>query len=704
MTNSLRLFCFLILLSLILTVSGWGVELPEISPISRETVKTVIHNLIKTHGETHCFRIERGINRTASFWRLRDGSEEDFKTFCKTHFIADKTLLDETLKRLERNFEAIKGNFYRISHTFLGPLELPSLKKLPVDRLFLAYWPDAHMQEDLFRAKVAFAVILNFPHYSLEEKEKLGGKWSRLQWAMANAGDLFTSRVPAEINGKLADFGAEIDEYFSSYHLYPGNLLGRDNKTLFEIKEKKIFHWGPRDMIQAAYHRPGAEEKQDLIYRAMLRVIDQTVPAKVISNPDVLWSPYTNKVYKKEKGKKSDSKIGNLVPVVSSSEGFEGGKRYEFILRNFRAQALLDPYYPGMSSEIDRQFRLQRRMPEEVVERVLKQLLTSPQAVRLGKWLEKKIERKLKPYDLFYDGFLAGAQRDMAPIDKLLAKKYPDVHAFQADMPGILRRIGFPAEMADAVTGKILVQQTDAVPHGGWREMKDDVSYVRIPVPSGGMDYKTYHMALHEYGHDMQLALSLDGMDYYFLKDLPADAFSESFAMILEVQANWLLGIKEDRQTEDMKVLRAFWRAYTNSGPALLEMKMWHWMYDHPEASVSQFQAASLRMAKEIWNTYYAPVFHEKDVPLLLVYTHLVRGVLYFAEYPMGEAIAFQIKEYFKKKRGDKSGDKSIGREIIRMCRIGALTPDLWMQKAVSSDISVLPLQNAIREVLKRNQ
>jgi len=661
---------------------------PTVSAISPGTVRMVIGLLIQTHGEAHRFRIEKGVSRAAAFWRKSDGSEEQFNAFCKNQFIADAGLLEETLKRLETNFEAIEGNFYRILHTFTGPLELPSLKKLPVDRLFSAYFPDAHMQEDLFRTKVAFAVLLNFPHYSLEEKQGLGARWSRLQWAMANAGDLFTSRVPPQVNQQIADFAAEIDEYVGTYNLYPGNLLDRSNKPLFTTKEKKIFHWGPRDMLQTAYHTPGAEKKQDLIYHAMLHVIHQTIPAIVIDNPDVLWNPYTNQVFKKEKGKPR----GKLVPVASPPEG---GKRCEFILRNQQTEALLDPYYPGMPTEMDRRFRLDRRMTEKDVERVLVQLLTAPQAIKTGRWLEKKLKRKLRPYDFFYDGFSAGAQRSMAPIDRRLAEQYPDVEAFAADMPNILQQIGFPQNVAEAVTGTIVVQQTDGIPHGGWREMRGDKSYVRIGVPPGGMDYKLFQLGLHEYGHDMQLAISLDMMDYYFLKDVPAGSFSESFAMMLEAGANDLLGIEKDEQARDMAVLRAFWRAYTNSGPSLVEMRMWHWMYDHPGAATSQFQDAAIRIAKEVWNQYFAPVFHEKDVPVLLVFNHLVRGVLYFPEYPMGEVIAFQINYYVK--------GKNRGEEMIRMCRIGAITPNHWMQQAVGAPISAEPLQKAADEVLNRH-
>jgi hypothetical protein len=656
-----------------------------VSAIPPGTVQQVIDSLVRIHGETHRFRIRKGVSRAASFWRNSDGSEEQFKDFCKDQFIADAGLLAETLKRLEINFEAIQGNFFRISRTFTGPLELPALKKLPMDRLFSEFSPDAHLQEDLFRTKIAFAVILNFPFYNLEEKERLGSGWSRLQWAMANAGDLFTSRVPPQVNQQIARFAAEIDEYVGTYHIYPATLLDLDNTPLFTVKEKKIFHWGLRDMLQAAYHTSGAEQKQDLIYKVMGRVIDQTIPAVVIDNPDVLWNPYSNQVFKKGSGK------GKLVPVPSPPEG---GKRCEFILRNKQTEALLDPYYPGYPTTIDREFQLQRRMTEQRVEHILLQLLSTPQALKLGQWLEKKLKRKLRPYDFFYDGFNAGAQRSMAPIDRQLANKYPDTAAFAADMPRILQKIGFPPKIAEAVTNTIEVQQTEAISHGGWREMSGDKSYVRINIPPGGMDYKLFQLALHEYGHDLQLAVSLDMMDYYFLKDVPADSFSESFAMMLEASANDILGLESQQMDSDMAVFRAFWRAFTVSGPSLVEMRMWHWMYGHPQATVAQFQAAAMSIAKEVWDEYYAPVFHEKDVTLLLVFNHLVRGVLYFPEYPLGEVIAFQINDYVK--------GKNRGEEMIRMLRIGALTPDQWMQQAVGTPVSIRPLQQAIDEVLSR--
>lgn len=36
--------------------------------------------------------------------------------------------------------------------------------------------------------------------------------------------------------------------------------------------------------------------KQEMIYQVMQRIIDQTIPQKVINNGAALWNPVTNKV------------------------------------------------------------------------------------------------------------------------------------------------------------------------------------------------------------------------------------------------------------------------------------------------------------------------------------------------------------------------------------------------------------------------
>ena len=87
-----------------------------------------------------------------------------------------------------------------------------------------------------------------------------------------------------------------------------------------------------------------------------------------------------------------------------------------------------------------------------------------------------------------------------------------------------------------------------------------------------------------------------------------------------------------------------------------------------------------------------APVFKEKDVPILLIYSHLLGGMLYFPDYPIGQIIGFQIETYMEGKKP--------GIEMERMCRIGNLPPGIWMLQAVGAQISTEPLLKAAEKAL----
>jgi hypothetical protein len=96
-------------------------------------------------------------------------------------------------------------------------------------------------------------------------------------------------------------------------------------------------------------------------------------------------------------------------------------------------------------------------------------------------------------------------------------------------------------------------------------------------------------------------------------------------------------------------------------------------MYAHPDATPSDLKAATVAIAKDVWNRYYAPVFGVTDVVLLAVYSHLIDSTLYLPDYPVGYMIAFQIEQQM-----EKSG--AIGPEFERMAIIGNIAPDIWLE------------------------
>src|SRR5262249_14668354 len=132
--------------------------------------------------------------------------------------------------------------------------------------------------------------------------------------------------------------------------------------------------------------------------------------------------------------------------------------------------------------------------------------------------------------------------------------------------------------------------------------------------------------------------------------------------------------------SDPLKPLNDFWATYEISGVALVDMAMWHWMYDHPEAMPAELNAATMQIARDVWNRWYAPHFGRRDVTLLGVYSHMVDELLYLPDYPIGHMIAAQIERQM-----ETAG--SVGAEFERMARMGNVTPDLWMKNATGAAV-----------------
>jgi hypothetical protein len=109
-------------------------------------------------------------------------------------------------------------------------------------------------------------------------------------------------------------------------------------------------------------------------------------------------------------------------------------------------------------------------------------------------------------------------------------------------------------------------------------------------------------------------------------------------------------------------------------------MGVWHWMYDHPQAGPGELKEATLGIARDVWNRYYAPIFQKRDVTLLAIYSHMISSFLYLPDYPIGHMIAFQIDRQM-----ERAG--AIGPEFERMTTVGNVTPDVWMTRATGSPV-----------------
>jgi oligoendopeptidase F len=181
------------------------------------------------------------------------------------------------------------------------------------------------------------------------------------------------------------------------------------------------------------------------------------------------------------------------------------------------------------------------------------------------------------------------------------------------------------------------------------------------------------------------------------LHGVPNTAFTEAFAFMFQKNDLALLGIKDkNAQQEYYNKLDNFWSLYEIMGVSLVDIETWKWLYANPAATPEELKEAVNKIAKEIWNQYYAPVFGTKDQPILAIYSHMINSPLYLPYYAYGHIIEFQLAEYLK--------GKDFAGEVERIYSLGRLTPQQWMQDAVGSKISVQPILNAANEALVKTQ
>ena len=650
-----------------------------LSPVTSDVVHQLTKDLVEKHGQQMQFRIERGVKQVAGLWRDSDGTTEDFASFCKENFIASDEDLKTTFDKLMVSFEILNGNMLRIKKDLMRPLHLDQGPIHTLDVMFGSYEPGAHMREDFFRNKIAFIVALNFPFYTLEEKNNLGSEWSRLDWAYARVGDWYISRVPAHLIQEASAIETQADNYINEYNIYMGKLVNEQGETLFPEDLRLITHWGLRDELKSNYAGENGLAKQQMIYAVMKRIIDQSIPEQVINRNDYQWNPAENILYQN----------GQSIAFKS-----EPDTRYQMLLNNFKANKNLDPYYPNYPTYLQRQFESNMEIPQEDVRRLFTEFISSTQVKEVAALISERLGRPLEPFDIWYNGFRPRGTYTEEELDEIVGKKYPTAAHFQNALSPILVKLGFSKQKADFLACNTKVEASRGAGHAYGSLIRDDKVLLRTRIAGDGMDYKGYNIAMHEFGHNVEQVISLHDVDYYSLSRVPNTAFTEALAFIFQKRDMEILGLRDDDPLKDhMRALANFWSCYEIMGVSLVDMKVWEWMYEHPNATPAQLKEAVIAISKEIWNEFYAPVFGGADEPVLAIYSHMISYPLYLSNYPLGHIIDFQIEQYI--------ADKHFATEIERMFSQGSLIPQEWMRQAVGMELSIQPTLAAASEAVK---
>lgn len=646
--------------------------------VDKEIADKTVERLTTKHGEQNHVRIRRGVDQVAALWRAEDGTSEQFTQFCLDQFINDQMMLKQTLSRFEANLESIAGHNLEIRRDLSSAMQLDVGPMLAVDYLFAEYDPYAHISDDFFRTKIAFVALLNFPVYSLGEKLQLGNKWDRDDWAKARLADRFTVRVPAEITQNLTKAYVQAEDYISNYNIYMNQLLDEKDNRPFPKGLKLISHWNLRDELKAQYAQPDGLAKQQMIQCVMERIVLQDIPEAIINSEQMDWFPFSNVLPKNGQG----------IPMKK-----ESNRRYFHWLNIFHAEHNADAFYPHLPSKIARSFERDREIPEKQVERLLIQVLTDSVGKDVAKLISTRVKRNLQPFDIWYNGFKPRSSYDESMLDKIVLDKYPNTEAFQLDLSNILKSLGFSRENASFLANKITIDPSRGIGHAQGAGRRADNAHLRTRIPKEGMRYKGYNIAIHELGHCVEQVFSLNQIDHTLLAGVPNTAFTEAFAFTFQTRDLELLGLQtEDPQTEQLRALDTYWSTCEIAAVGLVDMRVWRWLYQHPDATSLDLKAAVIQIAKEVWNQYFAPLIGEKDSPILAIYSHMIDAGLYLPDYSLGLIIMFQIENYLK--------DKNLGIEMQRMCTIGAVTPDAWMRTAVGDQISAASLIHAARQAI----
>ena len=629
----------------------------------------------------------RGIAQAAVLWTDQDGTQADFDQLVADYYCTNDSERVALFESLSRIFENVYQSADMLTVELLRPTQLTNASDPQIaDWIMSGYSPLAHFSDDMFANKIAFITIINFPHYTLEEKNTLGRHWTRQQWAFARLGDVFTTRVPAEVNSRMAQVLANAENYIADYNIYMGNLRTEDGRQLWPEDKILLSHWNLRDELKALYPSDNLEtrglnrEKQEMIYQVMKRIVDQSIPQEAINNPDYVWQPFADE---------------------SKSEPYT---RYEKIQDIAHACFAEDPYCPSAPTGIIRNFEEGVEIPAAELDSLFRALVGSEQVQKVAAIIRDRLERELRPYDIWYDGFKARASLNEDELSKQTRRLYPDAEAFAKDMQRMLQQMGFSPMKSKEIASHIAVEPARGSGHAWPCLGRKEDARLRTRIPSSGMDYKGYNIAVHEFGHCVEQVLDMYFIDYYMLSGVPNTAYTEASAFLWQQRDLQLLPkspiSNHKSQMSKDEVLDQFWSMYEIMGVSLVDMGMWKWIYAHPNASPKELCEATQQIAKDVWNAYYEPVLGEHDCILLAVYSHMVNAPMYLPNYPLGHIVQYQLEEHL----AQCATQEQFAQEYARIYELGRLTPKEWMIQAVGEAPSIEPILRAVDSLCEAAQ
>ncbi|NPE27323.1 hypothetical protein HNV12_04960 [Methanococcoides sp. SA1] len=639
--------------------------------------KSITNQMVEKFGLKYKDQISTGVNQVAKLWQEKDGSVDEMAEFCTNNFVIDEEERALCFQKVSTNFEQLSGLLVEMDRTMTWGMQIDDGDITSIDALFSKFSLSPYVGSTLFDTKVAFWVLLNYPIYSTEECAVKGKAWDAAKWAEVRLAQDFQDRVPAEVAEGNHASRVDADNYISNYNIYMHNIIDENGDRQFPEGLKLITHWGLRDELKAQYQESDGLKRQEIVYDVMKNIITQEIPQAVINNPKVDW------------------KISeNTISGETTDNSPEPNTRYKKLRNIFLGEQKADPYSVLNNTFIARKFNSERRMTEDRVKNLFEELLSSNEFKETAKLVKSRLGRDLRPFDIWYNGFKTSKDFTNEKLSALTMEKYPTAEVFREKMPDLLMELGFDKEKAEFLQANIEVDPSRGAGHAMGAGRREDKAHLRTRVGKDGMDYKGYNIAVHELGHNVEQTYTLHGVENPLIEGVPNTAFTEAFAFYFQERDLELLGLgKRNENTEHLLALQRMWGTCEIAAVSLVEMRLWHWMYDNSNFTPEELKLATIKISKDVWNEFFAEPFGQKDEIILSIYSHMVEIGLYLPDYPLGHIIQAQYEEFGK--------GKNFANEMERMCSAGSIDPDIWMTKAVGTPVSSEPLRKGAKEAIE---
>ncbi len=635
---------------------------------------------MKEQFQDHPF-IETGLSQVIDLWDMKkDGGYEVLQDFCLRHFITDEKERAGLLDKLEVITEKLQGHYLEVYNAFNRYKDVEEGPFTAADELLSNFSPFKHLSEDFYELKLPFLILLNFEAMSFEEIMKNYKKLDRAKWREVYLTSGYDGRVPAKVSHKAFLAYNQAGTYINDYNIFMDRVLDEGDKLLFAEEKRLIAHWGLRDELKSLYGdgNEAALLKQEMIFKVMEHIVKGSIPKNVINSKQYYWNPYKNRVTDEQRKE------------ISFKE--EDNGRYSVWLNIAKQEKGVDVYYKKNNTLLKRGFNEGRKIPEKKIEQVLTELLASPLLTKVAGVMEKRLQRNLRPYDIWYTGFKNS--KDQKTLDGLVANQYPSVEAFQNKIPAILESLGFPPEKAKFLADHIHVDPSRSAGHAMGAGMRGAKSYLRVRTENGRFDYSAFNTAMHELGHTVEQTISMNLIDHTLLQGVPNTAFTEAIAFLFQEKDLKILGVEAEinAKTKAENVLDTYLNTCEIASMALVDMYSWRYLYRSKSCTASSLKKQTLKISQNLWDKYWAAGFGSTDSGILSIYSHMIEMGLYLPDYPLGHIINYQIQKFFEQ--------NDLPTHLERICKLGNIYPELWMEQAVGEGIGVKGLLADVEQAL----